>query len=186
MASRYRYAGRRAPARRGPLGGSSRQRIFDRRGRHPGRSGHRALSSRPAHGPRRRRPGSEAAARGAQGGGRVGTLLNHSERRMTLGDINRAIVAPQVGLATLVCADSPRKLPRSPSSVRHRPRRAPELIASSGRRRPRCGGSSSGSSSWSGRSIRAYVMCGAGVQTPDDVEKMIGLWSRGTDRRAGC
>ena len=40
--------------------------------------------------------------------GAVGTMLNHSERRMTLAEIYRAIKrADEVGLATMVCADSP-------------------------------------------------------------------------------
>jgi triosephosphate isomerase len=65
--------------------------------------------------------------------GAVGTLLNHSERRMTLGDINRAIVrAREVGLATLVCADSPEEAAAvaqlGPDIVLAEP---PELIATS-------------------------------------------------------
>lgn len=40
--------------------------------------------------------------------GAVGVLLNHSEKRMTLSEINRTIKrADSVGLATLVCADTP-------------------------------------------------------------------------------
>ena len=40
--------------------------------------------------------------------GAVGTLLNHAEKRVTLSQISRTIKrADQVGLATLVCADSP-------------------------------------------------------------------------------
>jgi len=40
--------------------------------------------------------------------GAVGTLLNHAEKRITLSQIARSIKrADEVGLATLVCADSP-------------------------------------------------------------------------------
>ena len=40
--------------------------------------------------------------------GAVGTLLNHAEKRITLSEINKAIKrADEVGLVTLVCADSP-------------------------------------------------------------------------------
>lgn len=40
--------------------------------------------------------------------GAVGVLLNHTEKRLTLSEINRTIKrADQVGLATLVCADTP-------------------------------------------------------------------------------
>lgn len=40
--------------------------------------------------------------------GAVGVLLNHAERRLTLSEINRTIKrADEVGLATLVCADTP-------------------------------------------------------------------------------
>jgi len=42
--------------------------------------------------------------------GVVGTILNHSERRITLSDIYRTIKrADNVGLATFVCADSPQE-----------------------------------------------------------------------------
>lgn len=40
--------------------------------------------------------------------GAVGTLLNHAEKRISLAEINKTIKrADKVGLATLVCADSP-------------------------------------------------------------------------------
>jgi len=42
--------------------------------------------------------------------GVVGTILNHSERRITLSDISRTIKrADDVDLATFVCADSPQE-----------------------------------------------------------------------------
>ena len=120
--------------------------------------------------------------------GAVGTLLNHSERRMTLGDINRAIVrAREVGLATLVCADSPEEAAAvaqlGPDIVLAEP---PELIASSRSAATEMRG-------FVERSVELVrqidpgiiVMCGAGVQTPDDVEKMIELGVGGTGSSSG-
>ena len=120
--------------------------------------------------------------------GAVGTLLNHSERRMTLGDINRAIVrAREVGLATLVCADSPEEAAAvahlGPDIVLAEP---PELIATSRSAATEMRG-------FVERSVEMVrqidpgiiVMCGAGVQTPDDVEKMIGLGVGGTGSSSG-
>jgi triosephosphate isomerase len=120
--------------------------------------------------------------------GAVGTLLNHSERRMTLGDINRAIVrAREVGLATLVCADSPEEAAAvaqlGPDIVLAEP---PELIATSRSAATEMRG-------FVERSVELVrqidpgiiVMCGAGVQTPDDVEKMIGLGVGGTGSSSG-
>ena len=120
--------------------------------------------------------------------GAVGTLLNHSERRMTLGDINRAIVrAREVGLATLVCADSPEEAAAvahlGPDIVLAEP---PELIATSRSAATEMRG-------FVERSVELVrqidpgiiVMCGAGVQTPDDVENMIGLGVGGTGSSSG-
>ena len=120
--------------------------------------------------------------------GAVGTLLNHSERRMTLGDINRAIVrAREVGLATLVCADSPEEAAAvaqlGPDIVLAEP---PELIATSRSAATEMRG-------FVERSVELVrridpgiiVMCGAGVQTPDDVEKMIALGVGGTGSSSG-
>ena len=120
--------------------------------------------------------------------GAVGTLLNHSERRMTLGDINRAILrARDVGLATLVCADSPEEAAAvaqlAPDIVLAEP---PELIATSRSAATEMRG-------FVERSVELVrridpgiiVMCGAGVQTPDDVEEMIRLGVGGTGSSSG-
>ena len=120
--------------------------------------------------------------------GAVGTLLNHSERRMTLGDINRAIVrAREVGLATLVCADSPEEAAAvaqlRPDIVLAEP---PELIATSRSAATEMRGFVERSVELVGRiDPGIIVMCGAGVQTPDDVEKMIGLGVGGTGSSSG-
>jgi triosephosphate isomerase len=120
--------------------------------------------------------------------GAVGTLLNHSERRMTLGDINRAIVrARDVGLATLVCADSPEEVAAvaqlGPDIVLAEP---PELIATSRSAATEMRGFVERSVEVVGQiDPGIIVMCGAGVQTPDDVEKMIGLGVGGTGSSSG-
>jgi len=120
--------------------------------------------------------------------GAVGTMLNHSERRMTPGDIDRAIGrAREVGLLTMVYADSPEEAARvamlGPDIVLAEP---PELIATS----------RSAATEMRGFVERAVelvaridpgiiVMCGAGIQTPDDVERMIGLGVGGTGSSSG-
>jgi triosephosphate isomerase (TIM) len=110
--------------------------------------------------------------------GAVGTLLNHAERRMTLADIDRAISrARSVGLATVVCCDSPEEAAAlahmGPDIVLAEP---PELIG---------GGESVGRRmrGFVERAIelvglvdpRIIVGCGAGVQTPEDVAQMVSL-----------
>jgi len=96
--------------------------------------------------------------------------------------------AREVGLATLVCADSPEEAAAvaqlDPDIVLAEP---PELIATSRSAATEMRG-------FVERSVEMVrqidpgiiVMCGAGVQTPDDVEKMIALGSGEPDRRAGC
>ncbi len=115
--------------------------------------------------------------------GAVGTMLNHSERRMTLADIAGAIRrAGEAGLATMVCADSPDEAAAvallGPDIVLAEP---PELIATSR--------SAATEMRWFvERAVERVhridpdilVMCGAGVQTPEDVARMIELGVDGT------
>jgi len=115
--------------------------------------------------------------------GAVGTMLNHSERRMTLTDIAGAIRrCREVGLATMVCADSPEEAAAvallGPDIVLAEP---PELIAT--------GRSAATEMRWFVEHAvedvhridpDILVMCGAGVQTPEDVARMIGLGVDGT------
>jgi triosephosphate isomerase len=120
--------------------------------------------------------------------GAVGTLLNHSEKPMTLGELRRAIErARSVGLATLVFADSPAEAAEmarlGPDIVLAEP---PDLIA---------GGVSAGNvmagfvaeAVAAVRSVdpRILVMSGAGVNGPDDVEQMIRLGLDGTGSSSG-
>ncbi|MEW6225761.1 MAG: triose-phosphate isomerase [Chloroflexota bacterium] len=115
--------------------------------------------------------------------GAVGTLLNHSERRMTLADLGGAIGrARETDLQTLVFADSPEEAAAiaqlGPDMILAEP---PELIAT---------GRSTGSvmRSFVERTLDAVhrvdpaivVMSGAGVSTPDDVAEMIRLGLGGT------
>ena len=120
--------------------------------------------------------------------GAVGTLLNHSERRMTLTDINRAIRrADEVGLATIVCADSPEEAAAvaqlGPDIVLAEP---PELIATSRSAATEMRGFVERTVEIVGRiDPGIIVMCGAGVQTPDDVARMMGLGVGGTGSSSG-
>ncbi len=66
--------------------------------------------------------------------GAAGVLLNHAEKRLTLSEINRTIKrADRVGLATLVCADTPEEAAAiahlGPNIILAEP---PELIGSAG------------------------------------------------------
>jgi triosephosphate isomerase len=120
--------------------------------------------------------------------GAVGTMLNHSERRMTLADINRAIRrAHEVGLATMVCADSPEEAAAvaqlGPDIVLAEP---PELIATSRSAATEMRGFVERTVEMVGRiDPDIIVMCGAGVQTPDDVAQMMALGVGGTGSSSG-
>jgi triosephosphate isomerase len=120
--------------------------------------------------------------------GAVGTMLNHSERRMTLADINRAIRrADEVGLATMVCADSPEEAAAiaqlGTDIVLAEP---PELIATSHSAATEMRGFVERAVEKVGRiDPDIIVMCGAGVQTPDDVAQMVSLGVGGTGSSSG-
>jgi triosephosphate isomerase len=120
--------------------------------------------------------------------GAVGTMLNHSERRMTLADISRAITrADEVGLATMVCADSPEEAAAiaqlGPDIVLAEP---PELIATSRSVGAEMRGFVERTVELVGRiDPDIIVMCGAGVRTPDDVAQMVGLGVGGTGSSSG-
>ena len=120
--------------------------------------------------------------------GAVGTLLNHSERPMSLGAMTAAIHrARAVGLSTLVFADSPAEAAAlahlGPDIVLAEP---PELIAT---------GVSAGSAmadfvTEAAAAVRSVnpevlVMSGAGVNGPQDVDRMIRLGLDGTGSSSG-
>jgi triosephosphate isomerase len=120
--------------------------------------------------------------------GADGAMLNHSERPMALGEIERALRrAREVGLRTLVYADSPEQAAGlamlGPDIVLAEP---PELI----------GGSRSAATEmrvFVDRTVelvtridpRIVVMCSAGVQTADDVAAMMALGVGGTGSSSG-
>jgi triosephosphate isomerase len=120
--------------------------------------------------------------------GAAGAMLNHSERRITLGEIARTIRrADEVGLATLVCTDSPREAAAvaqlHPNIVLAEP---PELI----------GGERSVGAAMAGfvedtiRLVKGIdpqilVMCAAGVRTPQDVAGMVSLGVEATGSTSG-
>jgi triosephosphate isomerase len=120
--------------------------------------------------------------------GADGAMLNHSERPMTLGDIAGAIRrAREVGLATMVYADSPEEAAAvamlGPDIVLAEP---PELIATSR-------SAATEMRAFVERSVELVarvdplivVMCGAGIQTPDDVVRMMELGVGGTGSTSG-
>ncbi len=120
--------------------------------------------------------------------GAVGTLLNHSEKRMTLGDLSRAVArARDTGLGTLVFADSPREAAAvaqlGPDIILAEP---PDLIAT-GRS---AGAVMAGFVEETVAAVRAIdpailVMSGAGVNTPADVAGMVRLGLDGTGSSSG-
>jgi triosephosphate isomerase len=120
--------------------------------------------------------------------GAQGTMLNHSERRITLGEIARAIErADEVGLATLVCSDSPEEAAAvaqlGPNIVLAEP---PDLIG--GQRS--VGAAMAGFVEETIRLVkgidpRIVVMCAAGVRTPEDVANMVSLGVEATGSTSG-
>ena len=120
--------------------------------------------------------------------GAVGTLLNHSEKPMSLGAMAQAIArARATGLATLVFADSPAEAAAlahlGPDIILAEP---PELIAT-GRS---AGTVMAGFVAGTLAAVKAVdpgilVMSGAGVNGPDDVEAMIRLGLDGTGSSSG-
>ncbi len=116
--------------------------------------------------------------------GAVGTLLNHAEHRLLLADIAATIRrARELGMSTVVCADSPEEAAAiamlGPDVVLAEP---PDLIASDR--------SAATEIPWFvERAVELVhrvdpgiaVMCGAGVRTPEDAARMIRLGVDGTD-----
>ncbi|HEY4754172.1 MAG TPA: triose-phosphate isomerase [Candidatus Limnocylindrales bacterium] len=120
--------------------------------------------------------------------GAVGTLLNHSEKPMPLGSMARAIErARSCGLFTLVFADSPAEAAAlahlGPDVVLAEP---PELIATG----VSAGNVMAGFVADTVAAVKAVdpdilVMSGAGVNSPDDVDRMIRLGLDGTGSSSG-
>ena len=120
--------------------------------------------------------------------GAVGTLLNHAERRLSLRDISRAIErADEVGLATMVCADSPEEgaaiAHLGPNMILAEP---PELIGT----KTSVG---KGNNEFIARSVdmiksvnpKILVLNSAGIRTGDDVARLIRLGAEATGATSG-
>lgn len=120
--------------------------------------------------------------------GAVGTLLNHAERRLTLSEISKTIKrADEVGLATVVCADSPREAAAiaylNPNIILAEP---PELIGT---------GKSIGNvqKDFISKTItmvkkinNKIIICNsAGIRTADDIKGVIRLGAEATGSTSG-
>ena len=108
--------------------------------------------------------------------GVVGTILNHNERSITLNQINRSIKrANDVGLATLVCTDSPEEAAAiaylNPNIILAEP---PELIES-GKSVVKVISNFISHAISNVKSINPKVIvgCGAGIKDADDVREII-------------
>ncbi len=109
--------------------------------------------------------------------GAFGTLINHSERRIPIEDVENVIkICKAVGLATVVCVSSPEEATKvdkfNPDYIAIEP---PELIGS--------GVSVSEAEpdiiTRTVDSVEAPVLCGAGITNGDDVKKAIDLGATG-------
>jgi len=120
--------------------------------------------------------------------GATGTLLNHAERKINLGEIHRTIKrADEVGLATAVCADSYEEVEAiahlNPNIIIAEP---PELI-----------GTAKSVGKWQGEFIsktvtmikkinsKIIVLAGAGIRTAADVREVIKLGADATGSTSG-
>lgn len=114
---------------------------------------------------------------GVRFAGAVGTLLNHSERRLSLGVLQKSINAAKcAGLVVVACAKTPAEARRvallRPDAVAVEP---PELI----------GGKISVSQAkpdvieQTTKHVRLPVLCGAGVHSAEDVRRALELGARG-------
>ncbi len=120
--------------------------------------------------------------------GATGTLLSHSEKRLTPGDVAAAIArAHEVGLGTMVFADSPEEAAAvarlGPDIVLAEP---PSLIATG----QAVGGRMAGFVARTVELVGAVdpsiiVMSGAGVSTADDVAAVMRLGLGGTGSSSG-
>jgi triosephosphate isomerase (TIM) len=118
--------------------------------------------------------------------GAVGVMLNHAERRLALSELNRSIKrADEVGLATLVCADTPEEAAAiaqlGPNIILAEP---PELIGT---------GISVANTSFIPESIRMIksinpkilVINSAGIRSGSDVAQVIRAGAEATGSTSG-
>jgi triosephosphate isomerase len=120
--------------------------------------------------------------------GAVGTMLNHSERPMTLAQISGAIRrSDEVGLATMVCTDSPEEAAAAaqlaPNIVLAEP---PSLIGGDVSVATAMRGFVEQTIEMVGRiNPDIIVMCSAGVKKPQDVADMVALGVGATGSTSG-
>lgn len=130
-------------------------------------------------------PGSHTGSTLAEslaGAGATGTLLNHSEKRLTLADIDAGIdAAERAGLETVVCANNPKQVKAvaalGPDSVAVEP---PELI---GTGTPVSGADpdivTDAVAAAEAVDDSVSVLCGAGISTGEDVTAAADLGAEG-------
>ena len=120
--------------------------------------------------------------------GAVGSLLNHAEHRLGLADLANTIRrARELGMSTVVCADSPEEAAAvamlGPDVVLAEP---PDLIATDRSAATELPWFVERSVELVGRvDPGIVVMCGAGVRTPQDAARMIRLGVGGTGSTSG-
>ena len=121
-------------------------------------------------------------AEGLARNGATGTLINHSERRLTLAQIDAAIAAAnRAGLDTVVCANNPDQIAAvtalGPDAVAVEP---PELIGTGtpvSQADPSIVADAVEAAAAVDPSVDVY--CGAGISTADDVEAAADLGADG-------
>ena len=120
--------------------------------------------------------------------GAVGTLLNHAERRLTLSEISRTIKrADKVGLATVVCADSPEEAAAiahlNPNVILAEP---PELIGTEKSLGKVQKEFISKTIAMVKKINNKIIICNsAGIRTADDVKDVIRLGAEATGSTSG-
>lgn len=131
------------------------------------------------------RPGSHTGhilPEAVKGAGAVGTLINHSERRLSLKAIQRTVQrAEEVGLLSLVCADTPKRTSQvaafKPDMVAIEP---PELIGTGipvSKAQPEI--VVNAVNLVRKQDSRVIVLCGAGITTGEDVTAALALGAQG-------
>jgi triosephosphate isomerase len=120
-------------------------------------------------------------AEAAADAGAVGTLLNHSENRLKLADIDASLrAAERANLETVVCANNPRQIAAAaaldPDAVAVEP---PELIGT-GTPVSKADPDIVTDSVDAAASVSDVpVLCGAGISTGEDLDAAAGLGSEG-------
>lgn len=118
----------------------------------------------------------------AKAAGASGTLINHSEHKLSLDEIEKRIRrAEEVGLATMVCASDPKNAEEiaklKPDYIAIEP---PELVGGSvsvSEAKPEV--VSEGVERVKNVNPEIVVLCGAGIHSPQDIRKALELGTMG-------